>query len=108
LATSLLLLFGQRKIGCVTKVLKSRFLGLLLTTCVSVVADFKALTFQFITKLCTKILTLNLAQNPQLRLHFVCALNGKYIISSLNTIIILEKVQRVQVPYAQGSCLEAK
>ena len=44
---------------------------LLLTTCVSVVADFKVLTFQFINKLCTKILTLNLSQNPQLRLHFV-------------------------------------
>ncbi len=42
-----------------------------LTVSVSVVADFKALTFPFITKLCTKIQTLNLAQNPQLRLHFV-------------------------------------
>jgi len=50
----------------------------MVTTCVCVVADLKALTFQFNTKLCTKIQTLNLAQNPQLRLHFVCASNGKY------------------------------
>ena len=49
-----------------------------------------------------------LHRTKQLSIAVVCALNGKYIISSLNTIIILEKVQRVQVPYAQGSCLEAK
>jgi len=42
-----------------------------LTVYVSVVADFKALTIQFNTKLCSNIQTLNLAQNPQLRLHFV-------------------------------------
>ena len=32
------------------------------TVYVSVVRDFKALNFQFITKLCSKVLTLNLAQ----------------------------------------------
>jgi len=49
-----------------------------ITIYVSVVADFKAVNFQFITKLCSKIQTLDLAQNPQLRLHLLCASNGKY------------------------------
>jgi len=40
-----------------------------LTICVSVVADFNALTFQFITKLYTKIQALNLALKPLLFLY---------------------------------------
>ena len=34
-----------------------------LTVCINAVADLKALIFQFSTKFCTKIQTLNLAQN---------------------------------------------
>ena len=41
------------------------------TVCVRIVADLKAQTFQFITKLCSKIQTLYLAQNLQLFLQFV-------------------------------------
>jgi len=41
------------------------------TICIRIVADFKAQTFQFITKLCTKMLPLNLALKPLLFLYFL-------------------------------------
>jgi hypothetical protein len=43
----------------------------MLTVSTRAVADFKVLPFRFITKLYSKIQHLSLAQNPQLRLHFV-------------------------------------
>ncbi len=48
------------------------------TVCVRIVADFKAQTLQFITTLCTKILTLILVLNLQLFLHFVIAFYSNF------------------------------
>jgi len=59
---------------------------------ITVVADLKYRNFELSTK-------------PQLLLYALCALKGKYIISSLK---YQKKAQKVQVLYAQGSCLEAK
>ena len=41
------------------------------TVCISVVVDLEGLNFQCSTKLFSKVQSLNLAQNPQLRLYFV-------------------------------------
>jgi hypothetical protein len=43
----------------------------MVTFSIRIVADFKAQTFQVITELCTKILTLNLALKPLLFLYSV-------------------------------------
>ena len=43
----------------------------MLTIWICVVADFKSTYFQFSARFCLKVITLNFAQNPQLRIFFV-------------------------------------
>ncbi len=57
------------------------------TVSIRIVADFKALTFQFITKLCIKIPSLNLALKPLLFLYIVSV--SLLIFSRLSRLLIL-------------------